>query len=238
MTKQNDVEADEATTSGRGGGRRVGVLLLLQFAAGLTLPFILLGPGVVGSSVFLTAAAEHAVQVRAAVSIAFLGAVLTVGVGLASLPALRRHSRTAALGLLVACTISAALDAVHNASVMSMLSLSQRYVDAGPGESGTYLGLAAVVASARRWAHYTQLVAVGAWIFVFYASMWRFRLIPHALAAFGLVGIALQFTGVTLPAFWGYTQEPRLAMPLAPIHLLVAGWLIARGFADVEASRP
>lgn len=236
MTMPSDVASDEVAAA-KTAGRVVGLLLVLQLAAGLTVPFILLRPGIVGYPAFVTAAAENATQVRAAVCIAFVGAALTVGLALASLPVLRRHSRTAALGFLAVCAISAALDAVHNATVMSMLSLSQRYVEAGAAETGTHQALAAVVASARRWAHYTQLVAVGAWIFSFYACLWRFRLIPRALSALGLVGIALQFVGVTLPAFWGFAQEPRLAMPLAPIHLAAAGWLMVKGFAAAAPRR-
>jgi hypothetical protein len=226
--------ADRTTTPAQRTGRVVGLLLLLQFAAGLTVPFVLLRPDIVGNPLFLTAAGENASQVRAAVSIAFLGAALTVSLALAALPVFRRHSATTALAFLAACAISCTLDVVHNASVLSMLSLSQRYLEAGPSEAGTYQALGAVVASTRRWAHYTQLAAVGAWIFLFYASLWRFRLIPRALALLGVVGILLQFTGVTLPAFWGYAQEPRLAIPLAPIHLAVAGWLMAKGFSAVH----
>jgi hypothetical protein len=223
--------ADESTISAKRSGRVVGLLLLLQLATGLMLPFILLQPSVIGYPAFLTAAAEHSLRVRSAVFIAFVGATLTVSLALAALPVLRRYSSAAALGFLAVCTISCTLDVAHNASVMSMLSLSQRYLEAGASDaSGLYQALAAVVATTRKWAHYTQLVAIGAWIFFFYSSLWRFRLVPRALASLGLVGILLQFTGVTLLTFLGYGQEGRLAMPLGPIHLAVAVWLMAKGF--------
>jgi hypothetical protein len=211
-------------------GRVIGVLLLLQLAAGLTVPFILLQPSIVGYPAFLAAAAENSLQVRSAVFIAFVGGALTVSLAIAALPVFRRYSSATALGFLAVCAISCTLDVVHNASVMSMLSLSQRYLEAGASDAGLYEALAAVVASTRMWAHYTQLTAVGAWIFVFYSSLWRFRLVPRALASLGLIGILLQFTGVTLPAFLGYSQDVRMAMPMGPIQVAVAVWLMAKGF--------
>ncbi len=221
--------AYQSKRSAKSIGRVVGVLLLLQLAAGLTVPFILLRPGIVGYPGFLAAAAENSLQIRAAVFIAFVGGALTVSLAITALPVFRRYSGAMALGFLAVCTISCTLDVVHNASVMSMLSLSQRYLEAG-ADAGLYQALGAVAASTRRWAHYTQLAAIGAWIFLFYTSLWRFRLVPRALASLGLIGILLQFTGVTLLTFLGYPQEGRMAMPLGPIHLAVAVWLMAKGF--------
>jgi hypothetical protein len=225
---------DPSKRSAKSIGRLTGVLLLLQLAAGLIVPFVLLAPSVIGYQVFLTAAAQNALQIRSAVLIAFVGGALTISLALVALPVFRRHSRATALGFLAVCAISCTLDMVHNASVMSMLSLSHRYLEAGAADAGLYQALAATVASTRRWAHYTQLAAIGAWIFLFHSSLWRFRLVPRALASLGLVGILLQFTGVTLPMFVGYGQETRLAMPMGPIQIAVAIWLMVKGFPDTS----
>lgn len=211
-------------------GRGVGLLLLLQFASGLTVPFILVQPALPDAPDFLTVAAAHALQIRAAVLIAFVGGALTVVLGITALPILLRYSSAAAYGFLVVCAVSCTLDAVHNAAMMSMLSLSRTYVSESASDPATYQAVAVVVASTRRWAHYAQLAAVGGWICVFYGSLFRFALIPRLLAALGLVGIALQFTGVTLPMFAGYGAITWLAIPLAPIHLAVAIWLMVKGF--------
>jgi hypothetical protein len=70
------------------------------------------------------------------------------------------------------------------------------------------------------------------WIFVFYASLARFALIPRALAAAGLIGILLQFSGVTVMMFLDRSTVGVLAMPLLPIQIAVAAWLMAKGFTD------
>ena len=94
-----------------------------------------------------------------------------------------------------------------------MLSLSQEYAKAGAGKVDLF-----------------QALAVGSWIFLLCGLLYRFRLVPPALAAFGLVGSVFQITGVTLRALWGYPPEPRLAMPLAPAYVALAPWLIVKGF--------
>lgn len=218
--------------SAKSSGRITGILLLLQLAAGLTIPFILLRPLIPGSPEFLTAAAENAFQIRSAVLLAFVGGALTLSLGITALPVFRRYSQALAFGFLAVCVISCTLDAVHNATVMTMLSLSQKYVGGGAADAGLYQAVGSAVASTRRWAHYTQLVAIGGWIFVFYASLLRFGLIPRLLAALGLIGIVLQFTGVTLPVFLGYSPVGLMALPLLPIQIAVAVWLIVKGFNE------
>lgn len=213
-------------------GRIIGILLLLQLAAGLMVPFILLGSLVAGSPGFLTAAAENSFQIRASVLIAFIGSALTLSLGIKALPVFRRHSNALALLFLAVCVVSCTLDVVHNATVLSMLSLSQEYVNGGAANPELYQALGVAVASMRRWVHFAQLVAIGGWIFVFYVSLLRFSLVPRLLAALGLVGIALQFTGVTLMMFLGSRVIGEMAMPMLPIQITVAVWLMVKGFKE------
>jgi hypothetical protein len=218
--------------SAKSTGRIIGILLLLQLAAGLMVPFILLHSLVPGSPGFLTAAAENSFQIRAAVVIAFIGGALTISLGIMSLPVFRRYGNATALWFLAVCVVSCTLDIVHNATVLAMLSLSQEYVSEGAANPEVFTALGAAVASTRRWAHWTQLVAIGGWIFVFYNSLLRFALIPRALAALGLVGIALQFTGVTLMMFLGHRVIGEMAMPMLPVQIAVAVWLLVKGFRE------
>jgi len=220
--------------SDKSTSRIIGIVLLAQLAAALMLPFIILRPRIIGFPDFITAAAENSFQVRSAVFIAVIGSALTITLGVLMLPVLRRSSETLAFWFLSACLVSCVIDLVHCASVMSMLSLSQGYVSAGATNQAAYETIGATVASTRRWAHVAQLLAIGGWIFIFYGSLLRFNLIPRALASLGVIGIALQFTGVTLMMFLGLSVIGQLAMPLLPIHLTTAGWLIVKGFRSTE----
>ena len=227
--------------SGRRIGRSVGVLLLLQMVCALIVPFILMDALVKGYPAFLETAALSADRIRSGVLLAFVGLGLTVAIGVWMHPLLAGYSKRAALWFVAVCLISAGLDAVHNASVMSMLAVGERFASAGGADGAIHQAWAAVAGSMRRSAHIIQLFGIAAWIATFYVSLWRFRLVPRVLAALGSIGIALQFTGVTAMMFLGYPVMTYLAIPLAPIHAATAIWLIVKGFSNLpdetEAAR-
>lgn len=218
--------------SAKSTGRTTGVLLLLQLAFGLMLPFMLWHPLIRGVPAFLTDAAAKAPQIRAGVFLSLVGGALTLAIGITAFPIFRRYSYTLALWFLAACLISCTLDIVQNATVMSMLSLSEEYAKASTVDRGFFQGLGALAASTRRWVHYTQLLGFGAWIFLFYIALLRSALIPRVLAGLGVVGILLQFTGVTLFGFLGYPNVMQMAMPMFPIHVAAGLWLIVKGFKE------
>lgn len=217
--------------SAKSVGRIVGMLLLVHLAAGLTVPFVLLHPLMMPPG-FLATAAGNSVQVRAAVLLLFVGSAVSVGIAIVALPVFRRYSSAIGLWLLALAVAGFSLQTVDNGALLSMLSLSQEYAKADAAKVEPFPALAVVVGSARKWAHYTSLLVVGSWIFLLYSLLYRFRLVPRALAAFGLVGSMLQITGVTLRALLGYSPETRLAMPLAPAYVALAVWLMVKGFDE------
>jgi hypothetical protein len=213
-------------------GRRVGFLLLFQLATALTLPFILSKPITAGSPTFLTAVAAHSFQIRSAVLLSFVGSALTVYLGITAFQIFRLYNKSAALLFVVICAVSCTLDVVQGGTIMSMLSISNAFVTSGGTNSELYQVVGAAVASARRSSHVVQLLAIGAWMFAFYISLFRFKLVPRVLAVIGSIGITLQFIGVTLMMLLGFRSIGEMAMPLLPIHLTVAAWLIMKGFND------
>jgi hypothetical protein len=73
-------------------------------------------------------------------------------------------------------------------------------------------------------------------LFVLYAVLCRFALIPRALAAFGLAAVLLQLTAVAMPLFGHGVVFPLLA-PLGVSQLALALWLIIRGFGSQTSMR-
>jgi hypothetical protein len=152
--------------SGKSIGRTVGVLLLLHLAAGLTVPFILLNP-IIAPPGFLVNAAANSDQVRAVVLLLFVGTALAIGIASIAWSVFRQYSSAMALWLLALGVASFALQAVDNAHLLSMLSLSQEYAKAGVEKADLFHAPAVVVGSARKWSHYSFLLAIGSWIFCF-----------------------------------------------------------------------
>jgi hypothetical protein len=193
---------------------------------------VLWRPLIVGFPAFLTGATTNSFQIRTGVFLSFVGSTLTVAIAITAWPIVRRYSETLALWFLVVCAISCTLDAIHNATVMSMLSASREYVKAATSDVAQVTAFGFLAAILRRWVHYTQLLGFGAWIFLFYFSLLGLDMVPRPLAIIGLIGILLQFSGVTLMGFLGYGSVMLLAMPLAPIHVATGLWLIAKGFKE------
>ncbi|MGZ7093468.1 MAG: DUF4386 domain-containing protein, partial [Candidatus Angelobacter sp.] len=181
---------------------------------------------------FLVSAAGVATQVRAAVLLFFVGSAMAIAVACAGWRVFRQYSSAMALWLVALAVASFSLQAVDNAHILSMLSLSQEYASAGAAKAELFQGLALVVGAARKWSHYTFLLTVGCWIFLLFSLLFRFRFVPRALAGFGIIGAVLQIAGVSLRGLLGYPPEMRLAMPLAPAYVLLAVWLMVKGFDE------
>ena len=209
-------------------GRLIGVLLFVQLA-GLIVPFVLLHPLTRGSRDYLANAAGASLQIRVAVFLLFANCALTIGISIAAWPAFRQYSERMALWLVAVSVIMFSVQAIDNAHILSMLSLSQQYAQAG-GPDELFQTLAAVVGSTRRWVHFTELLVIDCWIFLLYISLFRFAVVPRALAAFGLITVLLHFTAIPLRGFMGYSLVTPLGVPMAFSHIALALWLITKGF--------
>ena len=220
--------------SAKRSGRIIGMMLLVQLL-GLIVPFVLLLPIV--SRDYLASAAAASFQIKLAVFLLFANCALTIGISIAAWPIFRQYSSGLALLLVAVSVIMFSLQAVDNAHILSMLSLSERYAQAG-GPEQLFQALAAVVGSTRKWGHYSELLVIDAWIFLLYILLYRFAIVPRALAAFGLITVMLHFTGITLPLFLGYRSVTLMGATMALSHVAVALWLLAKGFAEPPVVEP
>ena len=216
--------------SAKSVGRIIGMLLFVQLA-GLIVPFVLLRPLMTGSRDYLANAAAASVQIKVAVFLLFANCALTIGISIAAFPVFRQYSHSLALLLVAVSAIMFSLQAVDNAHLLSMLSLSQQYAQAG-GRDELFQALAVVVGANRRWVHFSELLVIDCWIFLLCGLVFRFALVPRALAVFGLITVMLHFTGITLPLFLGYHSVTLMGATMALSHIALALWLMARGFAE------
>jgi hypothetical protein len=212
--------------------RILGPLLFLQLA-GLIVPFVLLHP--MNDTDYLTQLSQHDSQIRLAVFLLFFNCALTIGISLVAWPVLRSHSEAAALLLVAASGIMFTLQAVDNAHLLSLLTLSGQYHQ--PGGGAQIETIATAVRSTRRWVHYSELFSIDAWIFILYSAFHRFRLIPRPLALFGLATVLLHFAGIVVPFFLGHPSIMPLGMPMAISHLALISWLALKG-APLPAALP
>jgi hypothetical protein len=211
----------------KGAGRIIGVLLLMQMTGSGVVNFVLLEPAFAPPG-FLVNAAGHSLEFGLSAFLGLAIGMIFVGIAIAAFQVFREYSYPMALWLVALAVVGASLTAVENINVMSLLSLSQAYSRANVADHGLFEALRIVAASARNWAHYVALIVAGCTLFVFYGVLFRFALVPRALAAVGLAAVLLQITAVAMPLFGHAIVFPML-MPLGLVQLVLALWLIAKG---------
>jgi hypothetical protein len=211
----------------RRAGRVIGVLILLQMVGGGMVNLVLEAP-LFAAPGFLVNAASHSRQLALAVLLGLVTEALWIGIAVTAFPILFRRARTMTLWFVALAVVGLAVAVVENTGVMSMVSLSEAYTKAGAVERAQLETVRIVVASARNWAHYMGRICDGGVIFLFYAVLYRFALIPRALAGLGLIAAMLMVAGVAMPLFGRGVVFPMVA-PLGLCQRTLAVWLMAKG---------
>jgi hypothetical protein len=212
----------------RTASRIIGALILTQMVCAALINFVLEAP-LFGTPGFLVNAAAHAPQIALAALLGLATGALSVGIAITAYPVFSQCSQAMALWFIALSVAGFSVTAVENINVMSMLSLSMEYAKANAAAQDQLQALRVIVASPRNWAHYIGLIIAGSTIFVMYAVLYRFALVPRALAGFGLAAVVLQLVAVAMPLF-GQGIVFLLLAPLGLSQLAVALWLILKGF--------
>ena len=227
MALLDTIQGSSRDVASKNLGRIIGFLLIIQLA-GLIVPFAMLHP--VAPSKFIAQAAGASDQILIATLLLLANCGLAVGIsGLVwrKLPNTSPHG-----ALLIAVGVGMfCLQAVDNAHIGAMVALS-RQTTQGMEWDGPSEVVAPTVAPARTGIHYVVLLAIDAWIFLFYFALGRFRLIPQRFAGFGLGTVLLHFGAITLPLLVGFPAQMTLGAAMALGHLAIASCLIAKGFPE------
>ena len=211
--------------------RTVGILYIIGTVAGI-MSVVATGP--------VRGAQDYLVAVPANETRLVVGAlcVLTMGLALAMVPVvmfpvLRRHNEALALGYVV---LRGGLEAVGyiviTTSWLLLVPLSQIYAGvlnaADVQAPDTMLLEAAGIGSVM-----TIVFCLGA--LIFYYLLYRTKLVPRWLSGWGLIAIVPYVASGSLLAMFGIldTLSPTyvsLQLPLALQEMVLAVWLIVRGF--------
>ena len=206
----------------------IAILMLLHMLGSGVVNFVM-EPSLFDSSGFLVNAASHSQQIGLAVLLGMVTEVLPLGIAIMAFPIFYARSQRMAIWFVALATVGFAVAVVENIGVMSMVSTSQAYTIASPFGREQLEATQVVVNSARNWPHFISRIVGGSAMFVFFAGLLRFSLVPRALAAFGLIPPLLVMASVSLPLFGREVVFPMLA-PMGLYQLILAGWLITKGF--------
>jgi hypothetical protein len=206
----------------------VGVLFIIGTAAGM-LSVVVMG-GMLDAPDLFNTAASHASQVA-------LGAllVLVMGLALAMVPAmmfpiLRRRYEALATGYVI---FRGALETITTLALaicwLLLAAVGQHYADAGAAVASQLGSLEILLVEVQ-----DPITAIGAIVFslgalMFYYMLYQGRLIPRWISGWGLVAAVL-YVAAGLSAMFGTNLEI-LMMVMLPQEMVMAVWLIAKGFS-------
>ena len=208
----------------------VGVLLIAGVATSLIGTAVL--GGLLGGDDVLGGIAGHEGRVAAAVVLQLLTAVGAAGIAIALYPVLRTHSPGLAVGAVAFRSVEAVFSAAAGLALVALLVLARST------DPGTARVVADLVLTLRESANYVVGVIVfGIAATMYYAVMFRVRLLPRWLVVWGLVGVALIVATALVTLLDGppYAIEGAVAVLAAPIavqEVVLGVWLLGRGFQD------
>ena len=217
--------------SDRATARVVGVLFIVgTVAGGLALA---LSQPLVDASDYLTKLSLHEDRVATGALLTLIMGVALVGVSIVIYPVLRRHSERLALGYVVARTVESVFYVIDAVLLLTLLTVSRGFVDAGAPDASHFQALGDSVIGARDWAGaLLDLTAFGLSALILNCALYGARLVPRWLSVWGLVGAVLYMAAGAM-VMYGLeplsTTQVVLEAPLGLQEMALAIWLIVKG---------
>ena len=220
----------------------VGVLFIFASASAI-LGLVFYAPILNGPD-YLTNGAENSTQVIVGALMELVLVVTAIGTAIGLFPILRPYGERIALGHLCFRFFEAVVIAVGIVSVLSLLTLSQTFVAAASPDASAYHTSGALLQAVYKWTSMLgPLFLLGLNTSMYSFLLYRSRLGPRPLAALGITGAALVLVYSMLVMFriteQGSAPFVLLALPIAAYEMILAGWLIVKGFNPAAiASQP
>ena len=178
---------------------------------------------------YLTAVSANENQVLIAVLFMLTASASIVGIPIALFPILKKHNESLALGYVVTRIFEALFFVVSTIGLLVILSLSHEFVNAAAPVASYFETSGALLLGVFDWSGILLDIpfALSAVMlnYVYYSS----KLIPRWLSGWGFIGGALMLVGGVIGMF-GVTEAIYLAALIGIQEMVLAGWLIIKGF--------
>ncbi|WP_059173306.1 DUF4386 domain-containing protein [Bacillus sp. FJAT-27445] len=221
-------------SSNKNAAKIVGVLFILA-AVTAVIGLKLYDPILIGPD-YLTKGSEHANQVVLGAVMELMLVVSAIGTATVMFPILRKYNETIALWHVCFRFLEAIVITVGVISVLSLLTLSREFVAAGASVDPTSFQASGTVLKAiHDWTFMLgPLFMLGINTVMYSYIFYKNRLVPRFISTLGLTGGVSVFICALLVMFgvieqisvWGGI----LAVPVAANEMILAVWLLAKGF--------
>ncbi|NIW49268.1 MAG: DUF4386 family protein [Gammaproteobacteria bacterium] len=172
-------------------------------------------------------------QVILGMLIELINDAAVIGIPVMLYPILKKYSERLALGYLGFRMIEAVILILSKTSVLSLITLSQEYLAAGSPDASYFQAIGAVALADRSWASQVQVVFFALSALIFYYALYQTKLLPRFLSVWGFVAVASLVAANLLPVpdlTEGFNFAQLLFLPIFLSEILVALWLIVKGF--------
>jgi Domain of unknown function (DUF4386) len=224
----------------RRSGIVTGSLFIAATAAGVLAVF---AQPILNAPDYLTKISANEPTVLANALLVFIMGCAGAGIGISMYPILRRHNEGLALGAAGFRIMEGVFHCINAVLILTLASLSQQFIKAGPVDLAQFRNLGSLLAEGRVWVR--DVAALSAWCIgaaVYYALFFKTRLVPRWLSVWGLVGIALTVVSIMLVLFRQIaplsTIDMLLKLPIFPQEMVLAVWLIVKGFSPSTITSP
>ena len=209
-----------------------GVLFIIATAASIA-GTALYGP-IVNDPDRLLRVGSSASSLAGGVLLQFVAAGASVGIAISLYPVLKQWGAAMALGSVVFRTLEAAMYAIGAVSLMSLLPLGRQFVVAAVADRGSLTALSEVLRGVRDAAAVAGVLAFIVGALLCYWLFYRSNLVPRWLSAWGIAALFLLMAACLLALL---NQNPvtsyvLLAAPIGVQEMVLAVWLIVRGFSS------
>jgi hypothetical protein len=183
----------------------------------------------------LTAISTNEGQMIIFTAVKLIMGIACAGIGLALYPILKKYNEGLAFGAAGFRVIEGALHVVGALLYVVLLALSQEFVKAGAPASSYFQTADVLINTGIGWFRDgANLLTFGIGALMYYVVFYQYRLVPRWLTVWGLVGITLTIISALLVMFDllppAGTVQVILLLPILPQELVLAVWLIAKGF--------
>lgn len=200
---------------------------------------------VLDSPDYLDNAYPNRIVVIIGVLLEFTGVPAVVLLSVLLYPILKKHNAALALGYVAFRLLEAAILSVAYVSKLSLINLSQDFLNRSGVSASYYQNIGSQIHSVNYWAGTTgliYLIVFASGSMILYSVLYRSKLVPRFISAFGFIAAIVLLTGSVLDNIGMLTgisglAELIFATPIAVAEMLLAIWLIGKGF-DPSAIDP
>jgi len=226
------IEGDKATNTNRRAAIFVGVMFIFATVSAI-LGLLFYQPILAGPDYLINgAASKNQVILGALMELVLVCTAIGTAIGL--FPILRPYGERIALGHLCFRFLEAVVITVGIVAVLSLLTLSQAFVAADAPDASAYHAVGTLLRAVYTWTSMLgPLFFLGINTLMYSYLLYKSRLVPRPLAVLGLSGATLVFC-FALVVLFGIAPQLSvwaiLALPIAAYEMILAGWLIIKGF--------